>query len=71
MQMIRKDTFPCKDCTDRAVGCHGSCEKYTGAKQAYNKQMEEYKQAEKLQDDVDDFKITSVIRTKERSRRKR
>ena len=19
---------PCKDCTDRAVGCHGKCDKY-------------------------------------------
>ena len=24
---------PCKDCTDRVLGCHGKCEKY----QAYHK----------------------------------
>lgn len=21
---------PCKDCTDREIGCHSSCEKYKG-----------------------------------------
>ena len=69
--MLRKDTFPCRDCQDRAVGCHGSCEKYKEAKSTYEKQVIEYKKAEKLEDLVDDFKITSVIRTKERTRRGR
>ena len=27
---------PCKDCKDRAIGCHGTCEKYS----EYRKQRE-------------------------------
>lgn len=23
-------TCPCKDCTDREIGCHSTCEKYIG-----------------------------------------
>ena len=26
--MTNKLNSPCKDCTDRALGCHGRCEKY-------------------------------------------
>lgn len=25
--------FPCRDCTDRYVGCHSECEKYISARQ--------------------------------------
>lgn len=28
--------FPCKDCNDREIGCHGRCEKYKIAKQEHN-----------------------------------
>ena len=24
----RKSLNPCKDCTERTIGCHGKCEKY-------------------------------------------
>lgn len=26
--MTNKLNSPCKDCTDRAMGCHGKCDKY-------------------------------------------
>ena len=29
---------PCKDCSDRVVGCHGTCEKY----QAFRKERDEF-----------------------------
>lgn len=27
--MIVKDNCPCKDCTDRQLGCHDTCDAYT------------------------------------------
>lgn len=30
--------FPCKDCAERQVGCHGKCERYIESK----KRLEEY-----------------------------
>lgn len=37
------NVFPsvCKDCTERAVGCHGSCERYKDAKAAYDAKVEQ------------------------------
>ena len=31
---------PCKDCPDRAVGCHGTCEKYAEYKEACKMQKQ-------------------------------
>lgn len=28
---MKKD-YPCKDCAERKLGCHGSCQKYMAAK---------------------------------------
>lgn len=27
-----RDKFPCKDCSERALGCHDRCERYASAK---------------------------------------
>ena len=28
--MVKRDTItPCKDCTERDLGCHGTCERYS------------------------------------------
>lgn len=35
---------PCKDCSARAVGCHGTCEKYS-----------KYKEAKKQSEGVDPY----------------
>ena len=32
---------PCKDCTDREIGCHSSCDKYA----TYRAIIDEYKNA--------------------------
>ena len=62
---------PCKDCPDRKVGCHGSCEKYARAKAAYAEKAEEVFKVKRTYDDFDDYKIDAVIKARERSRRKR
>ena len=37
-------TFPCRDCVDRNVGCHGSCEKYLLARAERDKALETKRQ---------------------------
>lgn len=32
---------PCKDCKDRAVGCHGSCEQYKAFRAERDRMLEE------------------------------
>lgn len=61
-------TCPCKGCTDRAVGCHGSCAKY----QAFNAEREKIRAA-RQQDHLERYaKIDSVIAWKkyDKSRKK-
>lgn len=36
---------PCKDCTEREVGCHGRCERY----KAWRKDLDEKNRRERLQ----------------------
>lgn len=36
---------PCKDCGDRAVGCHDNCEKYQEWKRANDKRREKERDA--------------------------
>lgn len=40
--MTRNSISPCKDCGDRAQGCHGKCERYNGwkAEQAERRALE-------------------------------
>ena len=33
------ETAPCKDCTERHTGCHGSCEKYKEWQERYRAQQ--------------------------------
>jgi len=39
----------CKDCTERVVGCHATCEKYKAEKQA-NEEEREKRRKEKRRD---------------------
>lgn len=50
--------FPCKGCTNRAVGCHTYCEDYNKAKANYEKEKEE----ERVQKDIDNFLIESTLK---------
>jgi hypothetical protein len=68
--VINKTLFPCKDCGDRHVGCHSSCEKYTEAKATYDKQAAWIREMNSAEEDFMDFKINMVIRTRDKSRRK-
>ena len=49
--------YPCKECLDRAVGCHGTCQKYKDAKALHKKKFDCIKKAKKEEDGIDDYKI--------------
>ena len=40
-------TCPCKDCTDREIGCHSTCEKYIN----WCEERQKYKAAAQLEND--------------------
>lgn len=58
--------FPCKGCTNRAVGCHSYCEDYNRAKADY----EEEKENEKIQADIDKFLVQSALKRVDYYKRK-
>ena len=47
----------CKDCTKRAIGCHGRCEKYNSEKDEHAK----LRKKAKLEREYDSFAITHSI----------
>lgn len=54
--------FPCKDCKDRAVGCHSICEKYQKARGVYNKE----RLTERRKRDIENYLNQRIIeRTEE------
>lgn len=59
---------PCKDCPDRKVKCHSSCEKY----KEYREYLDKIHQAMTAEDDVNDFlKTQGERRHKHPNRMKR
>lgn len=44
-RFMPKTKAPCKDCKERSVGCHGSCERYT----AFRHESEEQRQQKNLE----------------------
>ena len=58
----------CKDCTDRVVGCHGTCQKYLEAKAKNDEESKMIRQLINAENDVNDFKSKTVQSTKKRYR---
>ena len=59
--------YPCKDCSERAVGCHSACQKYLVARTEQIKKVQEIVKAKKAEDDMDDYKIRAIEKTKQRT----
>ena len=36
----------CKDCPDRFIGCHSTCERYISAKKEHDRLMKEYRKGD-------------------------
>ena len=69
--VINKTLFPCKDCGDRHVGCHSSCKKYIEAKATYDKEVAWIREMNQTEEDFKDFKINTVIRTRDNGKRRK
>jgi hypothetical protein len=63
--------FPCKDCPDRAVGCHSKCEKYLAAHRENEKLRAEVFKIKGEQNCADDYRCNTLrkIRTRYEKRR--
>jgi hypothetical protein len=58
---------PCKNCTERSISCHSTCEKYLSYREQLDKQKDLILQAREAQSDLYNFKsngIKKVMRRK-------
>lgn len=56
---------PCKNCSDRVVGCHDTCDKYKQFKQ----EVTQYREAKEKQRIGETLDINRSIRTREYKRK--
>lgn len=59
---------PCKDCTDRNVTCHGSCEKYQTYYAANMKRLDERQKAVARYCDIERERSDSIRKMARRKR---
>lgn len=57
---------PCKDCTDRHVGCHGKCENYVKWRAEKDKIHVEYIEKYKGERAIEDYTVKLMIKQKKR-----
>ena len=55
--MLLNDNAPCKNCKERAMGCHGKCEKYQMWKSEHDKQKAEIQAKEEIANKIISSKI--------------
>ena len=67
--MANKD-YPCRNCEERKVGCHSSCEKYKKTKAAHDKEAAEVRCIKKCEQDVRGFAIDTHNRIAKRMHRR-
>lgn len=51
---------PCKDCSDRVLGCHSGCGKYL----AYHRYREELLEKMQKENDIGDYRKNTMIKSK-------
>lgn len=61
---------PCKNCANRLVGCHASCEKYTLFHEEREKQKTELRREYVGKIVAEDYEIKEKLKNKKLSRRK-
>ena len=47
--------YPCKDCPDRVIGCHSTCQKYVEAKSKHSVTAEAIQKEKSGLDDYGDY----------------
>lgn len=68
---MTRHPFPCKDCTDRHVGCHSECPKYIAAKEDNDEKKERIREAKARENIIWGFKKKTIAATKRTAGRKR
>jgi hypothetical protein len=62
----RQSAYPCKDCLERTVGCHSTCQKYIAVKAESKRQAEIIMDINNKNDDVDDFRNRTLRKIRKR-----
>lgn len=55
---------PCKDCTDRAVGCHSTCARYKQYREDFQRVCHDMHMEQKMQRLPEDFAQSNIHRHK-------
>ena len=55
--------YPCKDCSDRVVGCHSKCDKYLATRAEHKRWLEECEARIAAEKDIIDFKLKTIYKT--------
>ena len=63
--------YPCRDCQDRAVGCHSTCPKYTAAKSEHTRNRIKVQKLKVAEDSADDYECERKIRLNKRYDKRR
>lgn len=58
---------PCKDCTEREVGCHSKCKKYIEWKKREDLLKEEKREVGRALSDIIDYKRKVITKNKKRT----
>jgi hypothetical protein len=60
--------FPCKDCAERHLGCHDSCEKYQSVKQKRHEAYMDYVEKHMVCAIHVDYVVRQIDKQKKRTR---
>lgn len=52
----------CKDCAERKVGCHSSCEAYQKEKAAYEAYCRDIKKKKRDENNIRGFKVEQILK---------
>ena len=63
----RKGKYPCKDCPDRKVGCHSTCEAFLKAKANADKIGESIYQKRSKESEISNYVVDRAIRIRKDS----
>jgi hypothetical protein len=56
--------FPCKDCTERTVDCHGKCERYQAAQKEHQRIKNEVQKGKADEDSFVEYKVNIIYKTR-------
>lgn len=61
----------CKDCTERKVGCHSSCEAYQKEKAAYEAYCRDIRNKKRNENNIRGFKVEMILKIHRKKQRER